>query len=156
MQAIYAHHVRNGTGTFEIDPPDIAEMARRHASIADAGLPWLVAEREGAVAGYAYAGPFRARAAYARTLEDSVYVAAEAAGRGVGRALLACLLDAAQEWGAREMLAVIGDSANQPSIHLHKALGFRSVGTFTGVGWKFGRWLDVVLMQRSLEPAPRS
>lgn len=152
VQAIYAHHVLNGTGTFEIDPPSLTEITARHAAITEAGLPWLVAEIDGAVAGYAYAGPFRTRAAYARTLEDSIYVAANAAGRGIGRALLLRLLDEAAAWGARELLAVIGDSQNHASIRLHEAAGFRSVGVFTGVGRKFERWLDVVLMQRSLGP----
>jgi L-amino acid N-acyltransferase YncA len=152
IQAIYAHHVLTGTGTFELDPPSRAEIETRWRAVVSAGWPWLVAEADGAVLGYAYAGPFRARAAYAHTVEDSIYLDLRAQGRGLGKALLFALMAAAREAGAREMLAVIGDSQNRASINLHKACGFRSVGAFERVGFKFDRWLDIVLMQSSLRP----
>jgi phosphinothricin acetyltransferase len=159
IAAIYAWHVLNGTGTFEIEPPGAAEMARRRAEVLALGLPWLVVESDGRVQGYAYAGPFRPRPAYRFCLEDSVYLASEAAGRGLGRLLLAELLARCEAGGARQMLAVIGDSNNAASIGVHRALGFAHVGTMQAAGWKFERWLDVVVMQRSLgagaaEPAP--
>jgi phosphinothricin acetyltransferase len=150
ITAIYGWNVLNGTGTFEIEAPDEAEMARRHADVLSRGLPWLVAERDGRVIGYAYANQFRPRPAYRYALEDSVYLATEAVGRGVGRALLAELLTRCEAAGARQMLAVIGDAANAASVGVHRALGFEPVGTFEAVGWKFDRWLDVVLMQKAL------
>jgi L-amino acid N-acyltransferase YncA len=151
VQSIYAHHVSHGTGTFEIDPPPLAEITARWEKVVARGHPWLVAcDGDGAVLGYAYAGPFRERAAYARTLEDSVYVSPDAQGRGVGRALLTALLDASKSLGAREMLAVIGDSGNAASLGLHRALGFTDAGLLRGVGEKFGRVLDVVILQRAL------
>lgn len=150
IQAIYAHHVLTGTGTFEIDPPDLAEIAARMARVTAAGRPWLVAEDGGAILGYAYAGPFRERAAYAATVEDSIYLAPAALGRGLGRALLEALIAACRAAGAREMLAVIGDSENLASIGLHRALGFGDVGVLRRVGRKFGRDLDVVILQKSL------
>jgi phosphinothricin acetyltransferase len=125
-------------------------MARRYAALRGRGYPYLVAELDGAVAGYAYAGPYRARPAYDWCVEDSIYVAPECARRGLGRALLAQLIADAQAKGFRQMIAVIGDSANFASVELHRALGFRIVGTFDNVGFKFGRWLDSVLMQRSM------
>ena len=147
---IYAWHVLNGTGTFEIEPPDRLEIERRRADVLAKGLPWLVLESAGAVAGYAYAGPFRPRPAYRFCVEDSVYLAPESAGRGFGRLLLAELLARCEALGARQMLAVIGDSANAASIGVHRALGFAPAGTLRAAGWKFDRWLDVVLMQRPL------
>jgi L-amino acid N-acyltransferase YncA len=149
---IYAHAVRHGTASFEIEPPDEAEMAGRFATLAQGGYPYLVAEGDGAILGYAYAGPYRARPAYRFSVENSVYVDAAAQRRGVGRALLARLIDDSAARGFRQMIAVIGDSAQVPSIELHRAAGFRMVGTFEHVGFKFGRWLDTVLMQRPLGP----
>ena len=150
--AIYAHHVRNGTATFEIEPPDAAEMERRRSETAQRGLPYLVGLSDGEVIAYAYAAPYRPRPAYRFTVEDSIYVRADACGRGIGRALLAQLIDGATLAGARQMIAVIGDAANAPSIRLHAALGFHHVGVLGSVGNKFSRWLDVVLMQRALGP----
>jgi phosphinothricin acetyltransferase len=150
VQAIYAHHVLHGSASFETVPPDLAEMARRHAEITGRGMPYLVAEVGGEILGYAYAGPYRPRAAYRFTLEDSVYVAEGAAGRGVGRRLLDRLIADATALGYRQMLAVIGDSGNLGSIVLHQRAGFTHLGTLQSVGFKFGRWLDVVLMQRAL------
>ena len=147
---IYGWNVRNGSGTFEIDAPDLAEMTRRRTDVLGKGLPWLVAELDGRVVGYAYANPFRPRPAYRFFLEDSVYLAREAQGQGIGRLLLAELIARCEALGARQMVAVIGDSANAGSIGLHRALGFKPVGTMTSAGWKFDRWLDVVIMQRSL------
>jgi phosphinothricin acetyltransferase len=150
IAAIYAHHVRHGGGTFELEPPDAAEMQRRRADVLGKPLPWLVAERGGEPLGYAYANHFRPRPAYRFCLEDSVYVAPGAQGQGVGRLLLAELLARCTALGARQMLAVIGDADNAASIRLHRALGFRHAGVLQASGWKFGRWLDVVLMQRAL------
>jgi len=147
---IYAHAVRFGTASFEIEPPDEAEMARRQRALIDGGFPYLVAEGDGAVLGYAYAGPYRTRPAYRFSVENSVYVAPEAHRRGVGRALLERLIADAQARGFRQMIAVIGDSDQAPSIALHRAAGFRLVGTIAAVGFKHGRWLDSVLMQRKL------
>jgi L-amino acid N-acyltransferase YncA len=147
---IYAHHVRHGTGTFETEPPDLLEMTRRRADVLGKGLPWLVADDAGAVVGYAYANHFRPRLAYRFCLEDSIYLAPAATGRGVGRLLLAELLSRCEALGARQMLAVIGDAANAGSIGVHRGLGFEDTGVLKSAGWKFGRWLDVVLMQRAL------
>jgi len=147
---IYAHHVRHGTGTFETEPPDLAEMTRRRADVLGKGLPWLVADDAGAVVGYAYANHFRPRLAYRFCLEDSIYLAPATTGRGVGRLLLAELLSRCEALGARQMLAVIGDAANAGSIGVHRALGFVDTGVLRSAGWKFDRWLDVVLMQRAL------
>src|SRR2546426_2694990 len=147
---IYAHAVRHGTASFELDPPDEAEMTRRMRALLEGGYPYLVAEESGAVLGYAYAGPYRARPAYRYTVENSVYVAPEAHRRGVGRVLLDRLIAESESRGYRLMIAVIGDSAQTPSIELHRAAGFKLVGTFEAVGYKFERWLDSVLMQRSL------
>jgi L-amino acid N-acyltransferase YncA len=159
ITAIYAWNVGHGTGTFEIEPPDAAEMARRRGDVVAKGLPFLVVEDAGAVRGYAYANQFRPRPAYRFCLEDSVYLAPDSTGRGFGRLLLAELLARCEAAGARQMLAVIGDSANAGSIGVHRALGFAPVGTIAAAGWKFERWLDVVVMQRSLGPgastAPR-
>jgi L-amino acid N-acyltransferase YncA len=150
ITAIYDDAVRHGTASFELDPPDQAEMARRYESLRAGGYPYLVAELEGDIVGYAYAGPYRARPAYRWSVEDSIYVARQAQRRGIGRALLARLVAEAEAGGFRQMLAVIGDSANTGSVELHRAAGFRLVGTFENVGFKFGRWLDTVLMQREL------
>ena len=147
---IYAHAVLHGTASFEIVPPDRGELAARRRAVLSAGLPYLVAEADGRVLGYAYAGPYRTRPAYRSTVEDSIYVAPEAQGRGVGRALLARLIAETEARGYRQMVAVIGDSANAASIGIHRALGFELVGTLKDVGYKHGRWLDSVLMQRAL------
>ncbi len=152
VAAIYAHAVLHGTGTFELEAPDLAEMQRRHADVRAKGLPWLVAESEGRVLGYAYANAFRPRPAYRFFLEDSIYLAPEAQGRGLGRLLLAELIARCTALGARQMLAVIGDSANAASIGVHRACGFEHTGVLKDSGWKFDRWLDVVLMQRTLGP----
>jgi L-amino acid N-acyltransferase YncA len=156
VTAIYADNVLNGTGTFELEPPDEAEMARRRADVLSKGLPWLVAERDGRVLGYAYANHFRPRKAYRFCLEDSIYLAADARGQGVGRLLLAELIARCEAAGARQMLAVIGDSANGGSIGVHRALGFDDAGVLKAAGWKFGRWLDVVMMQRALNTGAAS
>jgi L-amino acid N-acyltransferase YncA len=147
---IYGQAVQTGTASFELEPPDQPEMARRRQAVVQAGLPWLTAERDGLVLGYAYAGPFRPRPAYRFCLENSIYVDARARGQGVGAWLLAELVARCESWGARQMVAVIGDSANTASINLHARLGFRHAGRVEQVGWKFGRWLDVVFMQRAL------
>lgn len=150
ITAIYSHHVQHGTGTFELEPPDEAEMAKRRADVLGKGLPWLVAEQGGQVLGYAYANHFRPRRAYRFCLEDSIYLAPQAQGQGLGRLLLSELIARCQALGARQMLAVIGDSANAGSIGVHRALGFEHTGVLKASGWKFNRWLDVVLMQRAL------
>ncbi len=159
ITAVYGWHVAHGTGTFETEPPDAAEMARRRADVLVKGLPWLVFDHGGEVKGFAYANPFRPRPAYRFSLEDSVYLAADVAGRGFGRLLLAELLARCEDTGARQMMAVIGDSANAGSIGVHRSLGFEQVGVLRAAGRKFDRWLDVVLMQRKLgcgDTAPAS
>ena len=148
--AIYADAVVHGTASFELEPPSADEMARRREAILAGGYPYLVAEREGAVAGYAYAGAYRPRPAYRSTVEDSVYVAPIARGQGIGRALLAALIEACETRDFRLMVAVIGDRASTGSIKLHEALGFAHVGVLDNVGFKHGRWLASVLMQRPL------
>lgn len=152
ITAIYAWNVEHGSGTFELEPPSLPEMTRRREDVLGKGLPWLVAERSGTVLGYAYANHFRPRPAYRFALEDSVYLAPEARGQGLGRLLLAELLARCEALGARQMFAVIGDSANAASIGVHRALGFDDVGVMRSAGWKFDRWLDVVIMQRALGP----
>jgi L-amino acid N-acyltransferase YncA len=147
---IYGQAVLHGTGTFELEAPDEAEMERRRDDVLGKGLPWLVAERAGRVIGYAYANHFRPRRAYRFCLEDSIYLDDQARGHGVGRVLLAELLARCEAAGARQMLAVIGDSANAGSIGVHRACGFEDCGRFKAAGWKFGRWVDVVLMQKAL------
>ena len=147
---IYAGHVLHGAASFEEVPPDLAEFERRWRTIADLGLPYLVACDSSGILGYAYAGPYRPRSAYRFTVEDSVYLDPKAFGRGIGRRLLSAIIDGATAAGKRQMLAVIGDSANRASIALHLSLGFTEVGTFRAVGFKFGRWVDSVLMQRAL------
>ncbi len=150
IQAIYAHHVLHGIATFEEIPPDLAEMARRHAAVTGRGLPYLVAETDGRVLGYAYAAPYRDRSAYRFTLEDSIYLDPAATRRGLGGALLHRLIADAAGTGARQMIAVIGDSGNAGSIGLHARLGFTMAGTMRSVGFKFGRWIDTVTMQLPL------
>jgi L-amino acid N-acyltransferase YncA len=147
---IYGHAVQHGTGTFELEVPDETEISRRRADVLDKGLPWLVAERAGSVLGYAYANHFRPRRAYRFCLEDSIYLDPDARGHGVGRLLLAELLAQCEALGARQMLAVIGDAANAGSVGVHRACGFEDAGVLKAAGWKFERWLDVVLMQKSL------
>ena len=150
MTRIYGHAVLDGTGTFELDRPDESEMARRRDDVLGKGLPWLVAEHAGQVVGYAYANHFRPRRAYRFCLEDSIYLDPAAQGQGIGRLLLAELLAQCAARGARQMLAVIGDSSNGGSIGVHRACGFEPAGLFKTAGWKFERWLDVVLMQKGL------
>jgi L-amino acid N-acyltransferase YncA len=152
VQAIYAHHVLHGAASFEEEPPPLAEMQRRRADVLGRGMPYLVAEIDGRVAGYSYASPYRARPAYRFTLENSVYVDPARPRAGTGRALLAALIARCEAGEWQQMIAVIGDSANAPSIGLHAALGFRRIGTLHAVGFKFGRWIDSVLMQRALTP----
>jgi L-amino acid N-acyltransferase YncA len=147
---IYEHAVQHGTASFELEPPSEREMRRRYEALHSGGYPYLVAQLKREIMGYAYAGPYRARPAYRWTVEDSIYIAPAAHRRGIGRALLDRLIAEAELGGFRQMIAVIGDSANVGSIELHRAAGFRLVGTFDNVGFKFGRWLDSVLMQRPL------
>lgn len=150
VTAIYGHHVINGLGTFEETPPTAAAMSRRIETVRGLNLPWLVAEDEGKIAGYAYASAFRPRPGYRYTAEDSVYVAPDGMGRGVGRAVLSEVISRCEAVGLRRLLAVIGDSGNEASIGLHRALGFEIVGIARGVGFKHGRWVDIVWMQRPL------
>jgi phosphinothricin acetyltransferase len=150
LREIYAGHVLHGAASFEEVPPDPAEFEKRWRGITDLGLPYLVACEGARLLGYAYAGPYRPRSAYRFSVEDSVYLDPAVTGRGIGKLLLAAIIDAATIAGKRQMLAVIGDSANRASIALHASLGFTEVGTFRSVGFKFGRWVDTVLMQRAL------
>lgn len=150
LAAIYGDAVLNGFGTFEEDPPSPAEMDARRRAVQDQGLPYLVAEADGRVLGFAYASPFRPRAAYRYTLEDSVYVAPEAHGKGVGRAVLSAVIAACEALGVRQLMAVIGDSENAGSIGLHRAMGFEQTGVGKSVGFKHGRWVDIVHMQKPL------
>ena len=150
IAAIYGYHVLHGVGTFEEVPPPVEEIGRRRGEIVARGLPYLVAEREGRVVGYSHAGPFRPRTGYRFTLEDSIYIDPAEIGRGVGRALLTPLLARCSALGYRQMVAVIGGRETVASIRLHEALGFRHMGVFEGVGFKFGRWIDIVLMQHAL------
>ena len=147
---IYTHYVLNGAATFELDPPDLVTMQQRRAGILALGLPFLVAESHGTVLGYAYASLYRPRPAYRFTIEDSIYVDAEYTGRGCGRALLSALIDICSKGSWRQMIAGIGDSANVRSVHLHEGFGFQHVGTLQAVGFKFEKWVDTVLMQKSL------
>jgi L-amino acid N-acyltransferase YncA len=150
VQAIYSHHVLNGLASFEEAAPPLDEMRRRYDEVTGRGLPWLVADYGDAIAGYGYCAPYRARSAYRYALEDSVYVRHDMHGRGVGRALLDELLRRCEAAGYRQVIAVIGDSAHAASINLHAAAGFLRVGTLRSVGFKFGRWVDSVLMQKPL------
>lgn len=150
ITAIYAHWVTHGRASFELDPPDLAEMTRRRATVVAGGYPYLVAEHDDEVLGYAYAGLYRARPAYRFTVENSVYVRPGGARQGAGRALLDALVARCAEAGFRLMIAVIGDSANAPSIGLHRAAGFQPAGLLPGTGWKQGQWVDTVLMTREL------
>jgi L-amino acid N-acyltransferase YncA len=147
---IYADAVRNGTASFEIEPPDETEMGRRQKALLDGGYPYFVANIAGAVAGYAYAGPYRARPAYKWSVEDSIYVAPEMHRKGIGGLLLAKLVAESEARGFRQMIAVIGDSAQVGSIAVHAKAGFNHIGTLRSVGFKHGKWLDTVLMQRAL------
>jgi L-amino acid N-acyltransferase YncA len=149
---IYTHAVDHGTASFELTAPDEGEMTRRFNELTTGGFPYLVAVIDGAVVGYAYAGPYRARPAYRFTVENSVYVAHDSHRRGVGKALLEALIEASTEKGFRLMVAVIGDSNQVASIGLHEAAGFKHAGVFENIGYKFDRWLDSVLMQRALGP----
>jgi phosphinothricin acetyltransferase len=150
ITAIYGWNVLNATGTFELEAPSETEMARRREDVVAKGFPWLVAERGSSVLGYAYANNFRPRPAYRFCLEDSIYLAPDAQGQGVGRLLLAELLSRCEAAGTRQMLAVIGDSQNLGSIGVHRTLGFEPAGLIKAAGWKFGRWRDVVMMQKPL------
>lgn len=150
ITAIYEHAVLHGTATFELIPPDLAEMTRRFELLAAGGFPYLVAAIDGEIAGYAYAGSYRPRPAYRFTVENSVYFAPDLQRRGIGTQLLQKLIEACEARGYRQMIAVIGDSANLGSIRVHAKTGFRMIGTHPNVGFKFGRWLDTVMMQRAL------
>lgn len=150
VSAIYAHHVLHGTGTFEIEPPTESDMLMRHADVLSRGLPYLVVENAGRLAGFAYCNWFRPRPAYRFSAEDSIYLAPDSHGLGLGRLLLAELAAQAERVGVRKLIAVIGDSANAGSIGVHRALGFKHVGVLASCGWKFERWLDVVLMEKAL------
>ncbi len=152
VQSIYAHHVRHGLASFEEEPPATEEMRHRHAEVTGRGLPWLVADFGGVIAGYGYCAPYRTRSAYRYALEDSVYVREDYHGRGVGAALLESLIERCTALGYRQLVAVIGDSAHAASVNLHASCGFLRVGTLRSVGFKLGRWVDSVLMQRPLGP----
>jgi phosphinothricin acetyltransferase len=150
ITAIYAHHVLNGTGTFETEPPTPPDMAARRADVLGKNLPYLVAEEAGEVLGFAYCNWFKPRPAYRFSAEDSIYLADAARGRGLGSRLLAALSEAAEAAGIRKLIAVIGDSANAGSVGVHRAQGFTHVGVLKDCGWKFGEWRDVVLMEKVL------
>jgi L-amino acid N-acyltransferase YncA len=152
ITAIYGHAVRTGTASFEYEPPDLAEMARRRADILGKGFPYLVAEQDGTVAGYTYANTYRARPAYRFSVEDSIYIASDRQGAGIGRQLLPALLQRCEALDLRLVIAVIGDSASLPSIRLHASCGFTHAGSLPNVGWKHGKWLDTVFMVRALGP----
>lgn len=150
VAVIYAEHVQRGTGTFEETPPSTADMAARMTAVLDKGFPWVVVEDQGRILAYAYAGPYHHRSAYRFTAEDSVYVAEHARGRGYGRAALQAVITGCRAMGLRRLLGVIGDSGNAASIALHRSLGFEPCGTLPSVGYKAGKWLDVVLMHLPL------
>lgn len=150
IHAIYSYHVLHGLASFEEEPPPLEEMRRRFDDVRRRGLPYLAADFGGVLAGYGYCAPYRSRSAYRYSLEDSVYVRHGSEGRGVGSALLRALIERSEALGFRNIIAVIGDSANAASIAVHRALGFEPVGTIGAAGWKLGRWLDVVLMQKQL------
>ncbi|HEY1858462.1 GNAT family N-acetyltransferase [Acidocella sp.] len=149
-QAIYAHHVLHGTGTFEEVPPSLEEFTQRYRTITEGGYAWLLARDASGCLGFGYYGAFRARSAYRFTVEDSVYVREGVRGQGVGKAIVAALVAHATQAGFRQMLALIGDSENVASVGVHASLGFQPVGTMRRVGYKFDRWLDVVTMQKTL------
>lgn len=151
IQRIYAHHVLHGAGSFEEQPPTVEAMVERFDLVASRNLPWLVADIDGVIAGYAYANLYHQRSAFRFTLEDAVYIAPDLARSGIGHALLTEILARSTSAGYRQMVAVIGDSENYGSIGLHRALGFRRIGTLQAVGFKFGRWLDSVIMQKDLQ-----
>ncbi|MEJ8311078.1 GNAT family N-acetyltransferase [Agrobacterium larrymoorei] len=150
---IYRDAVLYGSASFEIEPPTVETMRERRAALLAGGFPYIVAEMEGTVVGYAYAGPHRARPAYGATVEDSIYVDPKRKGLGIGKTLLLALIEEATARGFRQMVAVVGDSENAASVGVHRATGFEMVGTLKSVGWKHGRWLDIVLMQRPLGEA---
>ncbi len=150
ITAIYAHHVLHGTGTFETDPPSVADMTTRRADVLSKGLPYLVAEDDGKVVGFAYGNWFKPRPAYRYSVEDSIYLAPDLHRKGLGRALLTELLAHCEGAGIRKMMAIIGDSANAGSVGVHLALGFEHVGKIEACGWKFGAWRDIVIMQKTL------
>jgi phosphinothricin acetyltransferase len=152
IAAIYAHHVLHGIASFEETPPSVEEMARRRGAVVTGGFPYLVAERDGNVVGYCYAGAYRPRIGYRFTVEDSIYIDPGAVGRGIGRALLTEVIERVTRQGYRQMIAVIGGSETLPSIRLHAGLGFAQIGVFPAVGFKFGRWIDSVYVQRALGP----
>jgi len=152
IQRIYANHVENGLASFEEVAPDISETRRRYDALIQAGYPYLVVATPGDVLGYAYAGPFRARPAYRFSVENSIYLDPAHAGKGIGRQLLTALIAACEPRGYRQMVAVIGDSANHGSIGVHRACGFQMIGLQPAVGFKFGRWVDSVMMQRAIGP----
>ncbi len=157
VAAIYAHHVRSGLASFEETAPDVAEISRRRREVLARGHPYIVAcDARGEITGFACAAPYRTRAAYRFAVEDSVYVAPGAMRRGAGRALLQALIDRCAAIGLRQMVAIIGDDANAPSIELHASLGFRTIGALRDIGFKHGRWVDTVLMQRPLGPADQA
>jgi L-amino acid N-acyltransferase YncA len=156
ITAIYQQAVREGTATFELEPPDLAEMTRRYRVLIEGGYPYFVAMLEGRVAGYAYAGAYRPRPAYRFTVENSIYLDPSFHRRGVGSKLLERLITECEARGFRQMIAVIGDSNQTPSIELHRACGFEMIGPIRNVGFKFGRWLDTVLMQRALGEGART
>jgi L-amino acid N-acyltransferase YncA len=156
ITVIYGYHVLHGVASFEEISPERDEIARRRRQILEQGLPYLVAERSGRVLGYCYAALYRTRSAYRFTLEDSIYIDAAEVGRGIGRALLSAVIEQCSELGYRQMVAVIGGSDQWPSIRLHERLGFTRTGLLPAVGFKFGRWIDTVLMQRALGPGATS
>ena len=150
LTAVYAHHVLHGTGTFETEPPGVPEMSARRADVLSKGLPYLVAELDGELAGFAYGNWFKPRPAYRYSVEDSIYLAPGLQRQGLGRALLAELLARFEAAGIRKVMAIVGDSANAGSVGLHLALGFAQVGVIEDCGWKFGAWRDIVILQKTL------
>lgn len=150
ITAIYAHHVLHGTGTFETEPPDVNDMAARRADVLSKGLPYLVAEEDGKIAGFAYGNWFKPRSAYRYSVEDSIYLAPGLQRKGLGRALLAELLAQCETAGIRKVMAIVGDTANAGSVGVHLAVGFKQVGVIEACGWKFGAWRDIVIMQKTL------
>ncbi|HAL38019.1 MAG TPA: GNAT family N-acetyltransferase [Polaromonas sp.] len=150
ITAIYAHHVLHGTGTFETEPPNVADMAMRRADVLSKGLPYLVAEQGRKIAGFAYGNWFKPRPAYRYSVEDSIYLAPDLHRKGLGRALLAELLARCEAVGIRKVMAIVGDSTNAGSVGVHRAVGFTQVGTINSCGWKFGAWRDIVIMEKTL------